>query len=94
MESQVILNNIKSSKFEICIGVKQGGVISSLLFAVYSKILINNLLSCKAGCRIGDIIASVILYADDIVLLAPTRSSMQRLLNICEGYGRKYSMQF
>ena len=33
-------------------------------------------------------------YADDIALLAPTHSSMSKLLSICSSYSKKYNVQF
>jgi len=32
------------------------------------------------------------IYADDIVLLAPTPSAISKLLNICDDYAREYSI--
>ena len=34
------------------------------------------------------------MYADDLALLAPTRSSLQRLLNICEEYGGEWCITY
>ena len=35
-----------------------------------------------------------IFYADDIVLLAPTRHALQRMINTCETYCRTYGLSF
>ena len=94
MEAQVNWNDIKSCKFKINNGVKQGGVISPLLFVIYADVLINKLILYNTGCRVGNISACVMMYADDIILLSPTRTSMQELLNICEDYGREYHLVF
>ena len=65
-----------SSDFIIHFGVRQGSVLSPFLFAIY----VNDLaLFCKPECNLY-----VILYADDILLLAPTVTSLERLLNNCE----------
>ena len=44
-------------------------------------------------------LASILLvhlhnYADDIVLIAPTPSSMRRLLSICDVYAAEYNISF
>ena len=33
-------------------------------------------------------------YADDIVLLAPCRETMARMLSKCEEYAQKHNLQF
>ena len=39
------------------------------------------------GCHIVDSFIAAIMYADDLALMAPSRSSLRILLNICESYG-------
>ena len=36
------------------------------------------------GARINNINVSIIVYADDIILLSPVDSDLQRLLDICD----------
>ena len=38
----------------------------------------------KIGCYIGNTCMSVLSYADDIILLSPTKRSMYILLNVCD----------
>ena len=38
----------------------------------------------NSGCRIGACCAAIFLYADDIILLAPSISTLQTLVTICE----------
>ena len=33
-------------------------------------------------------------YADDIILLAPTRSAAQTMLNICEDFAKRYNIKY
>ena len=70
-----------SSKWKINRGVRQGGVLSGLLFNIYIDSLLSNISQMKQGCKLGIHDASVIAYADDIVLLAPSLGSLQELLN-------------
>ena len=59
-------------------GVKQGGVISPVLFSIYIGLdgLLQLLSKSKVGCFIGDVFVGALAYADDLVLLAPTARAM------------------
>ena len=43
--------NALSSVFTICAGVRQGGLLSPLLFSIYMDVLINRLRSSGIGCN-------------------------------------------
>ena len=42
-----------TSSFKVCNGVKQGGVLSPILFAVYVDSLLGRLEQSGVGCHIG-----------------------------------------
>ena len=46
------------------------------------------------GCHIGNMFLASIFYADDIVLLAPTRSGLMRMIIDCETYCKSYGLSF
>ena len=75
-------------------GVKQGGVLSPLLFTVYIDELLLGLKNSSYGCHIGHIFCGALGYADDVVLLAPTASALRKMLHICEEYSSKYNVTF
>ena len=54
---------------------------------MYVNDLINALKKSRVGCHIIDMFVAAIMYADDLALLAPTRLSLQTLLDICYAYG-------
>ena len=85
--AKVEWNGFQSDEFNICSGVKQGGVISPILFNLYTEGLISKIVDSGVGCYVGNVCASILMYADDIALLAPTRGAMQRLLDICSEFG-------
>ena len=62
-----------SETFSISNGVKQGGVLSPILFGLYIKSLLEKLEHPRAGCYIGHIFMGTFGYADDIILLAPCK---------------------
>jgi len=46
------------------------------------------------GIRIGSIFAGCLLYADDIVLISCSYYGLQKLINICEMYGKVWDIKF
>ncbi len=75
-------------------GVKQGGILSPILFCVYFDELLARLTKQPAGCRVGRFFAGCVAYADDVTLLCPTPQALQRLVNVCEEYGTEYNVKF
>ena len=75
-------------------GVKQGAVLSPILYCVYVDDLLLILSKAGVGCFIRLHFVGALAYADDLVLLAPTASAMRKLLTICEDYAREYSISF
>ena len=94
IEAQVKWNGYFSDKFKINNGVKQGGVISPVLFNLYTDSLIERITKSHVGCHIGNVSTSIIMYADDIALLAPTRGAMQKMLTICQDFGESFNLSF
>ena len=86
--------NSYSHYFTICNGVRQGGILSPRLFALYVNQLTDKLLSCNAGCYINDMCINHVMHADDICLLAHGASAMQSLLEVCYDYGSDNDILF
>ena len=78
---RVRYQNKYSHEWLVCNGVRQGGVLSGFLFYVYINDILNELSDLGIGCKLGIQCSNVIAYADDLVLLAPSATSLQSLLN-------------
>jgi len=76
--------------------VKQGKVLSPVLFCVYLNELLLALSAANVGCYVGDYFVCALAYADDLVLTAkaPSATARQKMLAICDTYASEYSMNF
>ena len=74
--------------------MRQGGVLSPLLFAVYIDKLLIRLERLRTGCYSGCFFVGALCYADDIVLLAPSPSALRILLSECECFSRDSELNF
>ena len=83
-----------SDYFSAINGVKQGAVLSPVLFCIYVDDLLLLLSKAGVGCYIGPNFVGALVYADDIVLIAPTPTALRRLLVICESYARDFCISF
>ena len=70
-----------SSEFTVLNGVKQGGVLSPILFAIYTDGLLKRLEETGEGCHIGSRFTGALANADDIPLLAPCKSALSIQFN-------------
>ena len=71
--------------FRVSNGVRQGGVLSPVLFSVYNnmdELLLNKLKDSGVGCYMGCEFAGCVCYADDLALLAPSPSALRIMLHI------------
>ena len=75
-------------------GVKQGGVLSPLLFSIYLDPLLHRLEDLGKGCWVGATYIGALAFADDVILLSPTVHALKCQLRVCEDYAREYSVSF
>ena len=76
-----------STSFSTCNGVRQGGILSPLLFNVYVNRLSTSLNKLSVGCLFNGNIINHLMYADDIALLSPSVKGLQTLVNTCCNFG-------
>ena len=86
-KSQVKHNNNLSSSFSCNIGVRQGVCLSLFLFSMCVNDLEDELkINGVHGIVIDLIQLFLLLYADDIILMATTASDLQKALDILDNY--------
>ena len=87
-------NGKLGTAFPVLCGVRQGGILSPFLFAIYVDDLISSLRQCGYGVHIGNLFVGCVVYADDIVLLSVTCFGLQKLMDVCESYSGPRDIKF
>ena len=83
-----------SKRFTIRNGVKQGAVLSVILFCVYIDDLFKILRKKKSGCWVHNDLFGIIGYADGTFLLSPSLDTLQDMITTCENYTSAHSLSF
>ena len=86
--------SIVTGSFLCLNGVKQGGVLSPVLFCIYMDVLLTRLTRAGVGCYIGNRYFGALCYADDLTLISPSRCSMDIMLNVCEQFANEFGVKF
>ncbi len=82
-----------SQLFDILTGVKQGGFLSPFLFNNFIDELIILCADSKKGAIFDELNVSIIVYADDILLISPLDSDLQFLLDLCSKYSSDWRLK-
>ena len=83
-----------SCSFDTSNGIKQGGVLSPLLFNVYLDEPILLLWEQGVGCHMNDMFVDAFCYADDVTLLAPTGMALNAMLDTCTRFADTHNLLF
>lgn len=90
----VLWDKTISTDFSISNGVRQGGVLSPILFTVYIDELLQQLEQLGVGCFWNHHFVGAVCYADDIALLAPSPSALRLMLMKCSCFAESHSLLF
>ena len=83
-----------SKYFTMSNGVKQGAVLSAILYCFYTNSLFNLLRRNRVGCWVQGKFTGAAGYADDNLLMSPTLSGLQEMMKMCEDFSKDHNLQF
>ncbi|XP_071151601.1 uncharacterized protein [Mytilus edulis] len=72
--------------FNVDTGLKQGCILSSVMFNIYINTLIDDINALDIGINIDDEKIAILLYADDMVLMAENENDLQKMLDILNNW--------
>jgi hypothetical protein len=90
----VKFNSVCSESFTVKNGVRQGGILSPILFNVYMNDLSDMLNNSNVGCKINGQSLNHLFYADDSVIIAPSPNALQKLLLVCEEFASHVELTY
>ncbi|MFZ2538607.1 MAG: reverse transcriptase domain-containing protein, partial [Oscillospiraceae bacterium] len=76
-------NGFYSSTFHLLAGVRQGGCLSPIMFAILMDCVIGAVHESGLGCHIENINFGILMYADDLVLVSASIYHLQLMIDIC-----------
>ena len=78
-QSAVLIGDEKTEWFELYTGVRQGCVMSPILFSLFVNGLAREIKAVGKGVQVGRQKVQLLLYADDIVLISDTQKDLQHV---------------
>ena len=78
--------------FPITAGVRQGDSLSPVLFSIFVDDLAEELRNLNCGIMVGGLQIPALLYADDVVMLAPSFENAQKQLDALHSWCYKWRM--
>jgi len=97
VESSVLLGDNNTRFFNIECGLRQGCILSPILFAIFINGLAEEVNKQGLGAKLylqKDGKLSILMFADDIALVAEDRKNLEKLMEITYEYSRKWRFSF
>jgi hypothetical protein len=88
--SCIRINNNVTSWFDCKSGVAQGSNLSPTLFAIFVNDLVREINDLELGVTINNASISILLYADDIALIAKSEIDLQKMLDTLHEWCKKW----
>ena len=88
----VRVNDQQTDWFDVNCGLKLGCIVSPMLFNLFISDLTRHINDVCSGISLGDTPLSILLYADDIVLIADSEIKLQSLLTRLDQWCKQWGL--
>jgi hypothetical protein len=92
VKCNVRIHGCNTDWFDVTVGLRQGCILSPILFNMYINDLVINLKQLCSGIPVGGENVVSLMYADDIVLLARNERDLQRMLDVLGQWCMKWNI--
>jgi len=94
VESCVIVGQRHTDWFTVEAGVRQGCILSPILFAIFIEGLTRKLKQVRVASTLQGVRFNLTLFADDIAILAESKSDLQKLLDAAFEYSENWRFKW
>ena len=88
------MDDKRTDWFQIELGLRQGCILSPLLFNLFINDLIEAVNNLGRGIRCGNKKISILMFADDIVILAENKKDLEYMLDAVYNYSLQWRIKF
>jgi len=92
VKSKVRFQDFETELFNVDEGVKQGCVLSPIIFCIYINELAKLIKSSNLGITIFGTKIGCLFWADDVVLIGENENDLQKLLDVASDFSNKWKM--
>ena len=86
----ILWEGISSRRIQIAQGVRQGAILSPILYSIFVDELLDNLTTAGYGIKFNDLFIGAPMYADDLALVADSPVHLLQMLDIVHSYSCKW----
>jgi hypothetical protein len=86
VKALVRVNEEDSEWFDTRVGVRQGDTLSPLLFNIFINGIVEKVREDEGGVEVGEMVIPILLFADDMVLMAEGENQLEALVRKVKEY--------
>ena len=94
VESCILLGNNRTDFFQVEVGLRQGCLLSPILFDIFINELGIELNKLKKGVQCGDKNLSILCFADDLAIIANSKEDLEALLKVVYDFSFRWRFKF